>query len=186
MNPADELVDVIDDAGHTISVVTRREMRQQRLPHRCVYLLVFNMRGELFIHQRTAAKDVYPAHWDVTVSGVLAAGEDFDGGAVREAREEIGVDVEPERLFRLQYADPATVAHGMVYRAIHDGPFRLQVEEIVRGEFVALEDLPQRIGATRSVPMAKPSSPTICAATGCPLSTRSPRRSRIAPSPRNG
>jgi isopentenyldiphosphate isomerase len=146
MNPADELVDVIDDAGQTIGVVTRREMRQKRLPHRCVYLLVFNTRGELFIHQRTATKDVYSAHWDATVSGVLAAGEDFDGGAVREAREEIGVDVQPERLFRLQYADQATVAHGMVYRAIHDGPFRLQVEEIVRGEFVPLEDLPNRIG----------------------------------------
>jgi hypothetical protein len=24
----------------------------------------------------------------------------------------------------------------MVYRAVHEGPFRLQVEEVVRGEFV--------------------------------------------------
>ena len=146
MNPADELVDVIDDAGHTIGVVTRREMRQKRLPHRCVYLLVFNTRGELFIHQRTATKDVYPSHWDVAVGGVLAAGESFDAGAVREAREEIGVAVQPEALFPVRYADAASIAQGMAYRAVHDGPFRLQVEEIVRGEFVSLEDLPHRIG----------------------------------------
>src|SRR5947209_7709294 len=78
MNPGDELVDVVDAAGNTIGVVTRRVMRGQRLPHRCVYLLVFNARGELFIHQRTAAKDVFPSYWDVAIGGVLGAGEAFD------------------------------------------------------------------------------------------------------------
>jgi 8-oxo-dGTP pyrophosphatase MutT (NUDIX family) len=136
MNPGDELVDVIDEAGRTVGVVPRREMRTKRLPHRCTYLLVYNGRGELFIHQRTAAKDVYPSYWDVAVGGVLAAGEDYDAGAVREAREEIGVDVEPERLFLFRYSDERSIAQGMVYRATHNGPFRLQPEEIVRGEFV--------------------------------------------------
>ena len=144
MNPADELVDVIDDAGRTIGVVTRREMRQQRLPHRCVYLLVFNSHGDLFIHQRTATKDVYPSYWDVAVGGVLAAGEDFDGGAVREGREEIGIALQPEPLFPFKYSDSATLVHGMVYRATHDGPFHLQPEEIIRGEFVLLEKVASR------------------------------------------
>lgn len=34
MNPFDEFVDVIDQAGNTVGVVTRRRMREQRLPHR--------------------------------------------------------------------------------------------------------------------------------------------------------
>src|SRR5271168_2187755 len=124
MNPADELVDVIDDAGRTIAAVTRREMRQWRLPHRCVYLLVFNSRGELFIHLRTPTKDVYPSHWDVAVGGVLAAGESYDAGAVREAREEIGVELQPEALFPYKYADERNISQSMVYRAVHDGPFQ--------------------------------------------------------------
>lgn len=152
MNPADELVDVLDDEGRTVGVVTRREMRQRRLPHRCVYLLVFNTRGDLFIHLRTATKDVYPSHWDVAVGGVLAAGEDFDAGAVREGREEIGVALQPEPLFPMRYADAVTVAHGMVYRAVHDGPFRLQVEEVVRGEFLSLEDVLRRLAHDRFCP----------------------------------
>jgi len=32
----------------------------------------------------------------------------------------------------------------MVYRARHDGPFRLQPEEIVRGEFVPLRSVVER------------------------------------------
>jgi isopentenyldiphosphate isomerase len=144
-DPNQELVDVIDEAGRIIGTVTRREMRERRLPHRCAYLLVFNQRGELFVHLRTASKDVYPAHWDVTIGGVLAAGESFDDGARREAAEELGVDVEPESLFELRYADAATVVQGMVYHVRHVGPFRLQPEEIVRGEFLSLDELAGRI-----------------------------------------
>ena len=135
-DPGDELVDVVDDDGNVVRVVTRREMRAGRLPHRCVYLLVFNARGELFVHLRTPTKDVYPSHWDVACGGVPAAGEAFDDAARREGREELGVELAPGPLFPFRYADGRTVLHAMAYRAVHDGPFVLQPEEVVRGEFV--------------------------------------------------
>jgi isopentenyldiphosphate isomerase len=143
-DPSAELVDVIDDAGRTIATVSRAEMRARRLPHRCVYILVFNQSGELFIHLRTATKDVYPAHWDVAIGGVLSAGESFEAGALREAREELGVQLQPMPLFPFRYADAATIVQAMVYRATYEGPFRLQPEEIVRGEFVSLEQISAR------------------------------------------
>ena len=148
----DELVDVIDEQGRTVGTVTRRQMRGRRLPHRCTYVLVFNRRGELFIHLRTATKDVYPSHWDVAVGGVLAAGETFDRGAERELREELGAQAALEALFPFRYADERTVAQAMAYRAVHDGPFRLQPEEIVRGEFVAPEEVPARAARARFCP----------------------------------
>ena len=132
-----ELVDVVNEEGRTVGVVSRREMRARRLPHRSAYVLVFNRAGHLFIHLRVPTKDVYPGHWDVAVGGVLAAGEGFDDGARREAAEELGVDVAVEQLFPVRWADEHTTVHGMAYRAVHEGPFRLQPEEIVRGEFVA-------------------------------------------------
>ena len=55
---ADETVDVVDELGNTIGVFTRQQMREGRLPHRCTYVLVFNTHGELFVHLRTATKDV--------------------------------------------------------------------------------------------------------------------------------
>jgi isopentenyldiphosphate isomerase len=145
MSAADELVDVIDEAGNTIAVVTRREMRERRLPHRCTYVLVFNARGELFIHLRTSTKDVYPSHWDVAIGGVLAAGESFAQGARREIKEELGIDADAEELFPVVYADERTSVSAMAYRLVHEGPFRLQVEEIVRGEFVPVTEALVRI-----------------------------------------
>jgi isopentenyldiphosphate isomerase len=64
---------ILEEEGRTIGTVTRREMRQRRFPHRCVYVLVFNGRGVLFVHLRTATKDVYPSHWDVAIESCLPA-----------------------------------------------------------------------------------------------------------------
>jgi len=143
-DPGAELVDVLDDAGRPVGVVTRREMRERRLPHRVTYLLVFNHAGELFVHLRTPHKDVHPGYWDVAIGGVVAAGESFDDGARREGLEELGVALDLEPLFPVRYADELTVVHGVAYRACHDGPFCLQPEEIVRGEFLALDAVAAR------------------------------------------
>jgi isopentenyldiphosphate isomerase len=145
MPPADEIVDVIDDAGNTVGVVTRREMRVRKLPHRCTYVLVFNSRGELFIHLRTPTKDVFPGYWDICIGGVLTAGETFAMGVRREIQEELGIDTAARELFPFWYRGPESFAHGMVYRLDHDGPFQLQVEEIVRGEFVPITDVLERV-----------------------------------------
>jgi isopentenyldiphosphate isomerase len=144
LDPGDDLVDVLDDDGRIVGQTTRREMRARRLPHRSTYVLVFDRRGQLFIHLRTATKDVWASHWDPCVGGVVAAGESFDDGAARELEEEIGVSAPLERLFPVVYADPTTIVHGMAYRTTHDGPFRLQPEEVVRGEFVPPDDVVAR------------------------------------------
>jgi len=151
-DPADELVDLLDHAGRVIGIVTRRRMRGERLPHRCVYVLVFNTRGELFVHQRTAKKDVFPSYWDLTVGGVLAAGETFDDGAVREGCEELGVDLRPTFLFPFHYDGEHSIAFANVYQAVHEGPFQLQPEEIVGGEFVPVSNLAGWIQRKRFCP----------------------------------
>lgn len=143
-DPGDELVDLLDDDGQVIGVVSRREMRARRLPHRCTYVLVFNGRGDLFIHLRTAAKDIFPSHWDVAIGGVLAAGEDWEPGTRREIQEELGIDALAQELFPFRHEDDQTGVFARVYRLVHEGPFQLQTEEIVRGEFVALDEVFRR------------------------------------------
>jgi isopentenyldiphosphate isomerase len=136
----DELVDVVDERDQVVDRVARREVRRRNLRHRCVYILVFNSGGQIFVHQRTTTKDVFPGFWDATVGGVLAAGEDYDTGASRELQEELGIEAAaPRRLFPLRYEDDTNRIVGMVYSCMWDGPLRLQASEVAAGEWLDLD-----------------------------------------------
>lgn len=143
---AAELIDVVDAEDRVLKQATRGETRQQNLRHRASYILVFNSAGQLFVHQRTDTKDVYPGYFDVCVGGVVAAGESYEDAARRELAEEIGVERAPlRRLVSFQFADTDTQVNGTVFSCTHDGPVRLQAEEIVAGEFLDLDVVLERV-----------------------------------------
>jgi isopentenyldiphosphate isomerase len=153
MTQTRELLDVIDEDDRVVGRADRAEMRARNLLHRAVYVLVLNGRGALFVHQRTVTKDVYPAYWDVTVGGVVAAGEDYATAAVRETREELGItNPEPRLLGPLRYEDHATRLRGAVFLTVHDGPTTLQADEIARGGFVTLAAAERVLAQERCCP----------------------------------
>lgn len=143
---AEELVDVVDERDHVIAQATRGEVRSRNLRHRSVYVLVFNSTGQLFVHRRTATKDVFPDYWDVAIGGVLKTGEDYESGARRELSEELGVEeqVVLRRLFPLRYADEHNRVAGVVFSCTCSGPFRLQAAEIAVGEWMDLDAMLER------------------------------------------
>jgi isopentenyldiphosphate isomerase len=117
-------------------------MRQRKLRHRATYVLVFNAGGQLFVHRRTATKDVYPSFLDVAIGGVVTAGETYDEAAQRELAEEIGVSGVPLRcMLPFHYEDEDNRVNGMVYSCTYDGPVKLQPEEIVSGEWLDLDQV---------------------------------------------
>lgn len=140
---ADELVEEIDARGEVVRVVTRAQMRAERLRHRCVYLLVEH-EGRLLVHRRADDKDVWPGRWDVAAGGVVTAGESWDDAARRELAEELGVQADPEPLGVGEWEDEASAVLGHVYLVRHGGPFRFDDGEVVEARFVgraALEEL---------------------------------------------
>lgn len=143
---ADERVDVVDAGDRVVGRATRAEMRTRRLRHRAVYVLVFNSRGDLFVHQRTAGKDVYPSYYDVAIGGVVSAGETYEQAAEREIAEEIGVSgAALDYVAELRYADASNRINGRVFRCTFDGELNLQAEEIVAGEWLPLEAVARRV-----------------------------------------
>ncbi len=143
---AAELVDVVDTDDRVIGRATRAEVRAQKLRHRATYILVFNAHGQLFVHRRSAAKDVYPSYYDVAVGGVVGAGESYDEGAQRELAEELGITgAAPRPILRFQYEDAANRVNGRVYSCSYDGPLTLQAEEIVSGEWLDLDVVLERL-----------------------------------------
>jgi isopentenyldiphosphate isomerase len=106
-------------------------------------VLVFNSLGETFLQKRSMKKDREPGKWDSSTSGHVDSGEDYDAGAVRELREEIGLIVEkaPERLFKIAACLETDAEFVWVYRCQDGGPFQLHPDEIERGGWFASEKI---------------------------------------------
>lgn len=140
-------MDVVTEDDRVVGRAGRAEVRERKLRHRAVYVLVFNSGGQIFVHRRTADKDVYPGYFDVAAGGVVGAGETYDDAARRELAEELGIEqARLRRCFPFRFDDADNPVNGMVYSCTFDGPLRLQREEIVSGEWVDLEALLERIG----------------------------------------
>ncbi len=73
-------------------------IRGQKLPperyHLVVHVWIKNSRGEFLISQRSASRPTFPLMWECT-GGSVTVGEDSLTGALREAKEEVGVDLDP-------------------------------------------------------------------------------------------
>lgn len=131
---ADEMV---DRADRVIGRATRQRMRSENLRHRCVWIFVFNSNQQLFVHQRTVSKDVYPGFWDVAVGGVVGAGESYADAAVRELAEELGIHAASlAPMAPVKFEDARTRVLGWAYGCRFDGTPTLQASEVQRGEWL--------------------------------------------------
>jgi isopentenyldiphosphate isomerase len=134
-----EIFDVVNERDEVIGQQSRSEVHRLGLMHRAVHVLVFNAAGQVFLQKRSLTKDRQPGLWDSSASGHVDAGEDYDGCAVRELSEEIGLclPAAPKRLFKLAACVDTDQEHVWVYRCEAEGSFRLHPEEIERGGWFA-------------------------------------------------
>lgn len=63
-----------------------------------VHTAIVDNGGRVLILKRAAANDVLPGYWDIP-GGTLEDGEDPSAGAIREAKEETGLDIMSPKLF---------------------------------------------------------------------------------------
>ncbi len=58
-----------------------------------VHVWIRNSKGKYLISQRSANRPTYPLMWEC-VGGLVVKGEDSLQGAIREEKEQVGVDLE--------------------------------------------------------------------------------------------
>lgn len=75
------------------------ELRGEQLSiggyHLVVHVWIRNSKGEYLISQRSENRSTFPLMWEC-VSGSVVKGEDSLQGAVRETKEEVGIDLNTE------------------------------------------------------------------------------------------
>lgn len=77
-------------------LIGKDHIRGQELPKNCYHLVVHvwikNSKGQYLISQRSANRPTFPLMWE-TVGGSVLKGESSLQGAIREVKEEVGIDL---------------------------------------------------------------------------------------------
>lgn len=137
-----ELVEVVDQQGRVLRIVTRAEMRAQVLRHRTVFIAVVDLDGtRLLVHRRADWKDLWPSAWDLAFGGVAAPGEAWADAARRELAEEAGVVVDLVRVGGAAFDAPGVAELAEVFLARSDGPFSCPDGEVAEVAWVPLVEL---------------------------------------------
>ena len=95
--PDAEIWDLYDENRELLG---KDHVRGEQLPidgyHLVVHVWIRNAKGEYLIAQRSVNRPTFPMVWEC-VDGSVVKGEDSLQGALREVKEEVGVDLLPEK-----------------------------------------------------------------------------------------
>ena len=97
-----EYLDVIDDNGNlTGETVAREVAHRDGIRHRTSHLWLLRKKDgalQILLQKRSADKPSFPNCYDISSAGHIPAGGEFASSALRELKEELGVEVQAEDL----------------------------------------------------------------------------------------
>ena len=107
-----EYLDIVDENGlPTGRTVSRSDAHRNGVRHRTAHVWIVRKGGtgyEILLQKRSMEKESFPGLYDTSSAGHIPAGEEPLPSALRELREELGIDAAPDTLryagtFRIRY-----------------------------------------------------------------------------------
>ena len=98
----DEYIDIVTQTGRsTGKVALKSEAHKNGWWHNTIHVWLYTKNGEILLQQRSHKKTIFPLLWDVSAAGHIDAGESFVDAAIRETKEELGLELKPEELKKI-------------------------------------------------------------------------------------
>ena len=92
-----EMVDKFDNKRRPLNKTTERHEKIEGEYRQSVHTWIQNSKGEFLIQKRTPNKNFFPNMWSQTGGGV-DTGETTFQAAVRECKEELGIDIDTSNM----------------------------------------------------------------------------------------
>ncbi|MCF8273281.1 MAG: NUDIX domain-containing protein [Flavobacteriaceae bacterium] len=98
----DEYIDIVTKEGKLTGKKTlKSKIHAMGYYHNTAHVWLYTKDKEILLAQRDANKSICPLLWDVSVAGHVDAGELIIQAAIREVKEEIGLDLAPDELHKI-------------------------------------------------------------------------------------
>ena len=122
--------------------------------HMVVHVCIFNQKGEMLIQQRQPFKEGWPNLWDVTMGGSALAGETSQQAAMREVKEELGLDID------LTNCRPSLTNHFeqgfddiyLIHQEVDLSKLQLQYEEVQDVKWASQQEILELIREGQFIP----------------------------------
>jgi len=140
---SEEMLQLVDRRGKPVGTAARSVCHgDPDLIQAVVHLHIFDPAGRMYLQRRAACKQRFPGRWDTGVGGHAAAGENPEQAIRREAREELGIELDDPSvvngLIRLEpylYRDEVESEYVSAFRAVYTGVLHPNPEEVAEGRF---------------------------------------------------
>ena len=141
-----ELVDKFNKRRESLNKTTERFEKIEGEFCQYVHTWIMNDKNEFLIQKRSANKKIYPDKWSIT-GGAVDSGETSLQGAIREVKEEIGIDIDKEKMefmlsFKRKYG---FIEVWLVKQNVNLKDVVLQKEEVAEVKWVTKEKLENMI-----------------------------------------
>jgi ribosomal protein L11 methyltransferase len=136
-----EIFEVVDEQGRIVGRAPRALChRTPSLLHRAAHVIVTDGAGRIYLQKRSLDKDIHPGKWDTSVGGHVDAGEDFEAGARREMREELGLTGDLRFLYRYQWRAACETELVETFLHVTQSAPKIRPEEIEEGRWFTLSE----------------------------------------------
>ncbi len=101
-SPKNEMLEVVDNNDSVIGLENRVKIHKEGLLHREIHIWFFTSNAEIIFQHRAKDKDTYPNKLDATVGGHVEPNMSYEETAVKECKEETGVNIDIDNLIFLK------------------------------------------------------------------------------------
>lgn len=148
----DEMIDLLDKNGNMLNKLKKRSrVHKDGDWHRTVHVWIITSKNEVLIQKRATEKLIYPDMWDISCAGHVDSGITSRISALREAKEELGINLSPLELKKVgtlretkdlgDIHDNEIVDVYLVHRDIPVENCRLKKDEVSKVRLIQLADL---------------------------------------------
>ncbi len=146
---ADELIDQVDKNDNVVGTIWKSEAHgNPDIIHREDRAIIFDKKGEVLLQQRSFSKKNGPGLWVETAAGHVGVNESSEDAAVREIKEELGIDTKLI-FFKKYFGTHARVNEYnesrftyVYYSVLNNHPkLRLQKSEVNTTKWVKISEL---------------------------------------------
>ncbi len=148
-----EFIDVLTSDGAFTGITKEKRLAHRDGDwHRAAHLWIIDSRGRLLLQRRASIKESWPDLWDISVAGHVSAGETPIDAVIREAREEIGIEIGAQELTHIGTLKYSAVLRDdyienefhdvyVAFRDVDANALTLDPQEVAEVRFVYEEEL---------------------------------------------